>query len=275
VEPKPKGWSSEYGAWFEQPSTAERYDRRPAPPPETFALLLSLIADEHRSVLDAGCGPGDLARLLAPHVDRVDAVDRSPAMIAKGRTMPGGDAPNLRWILAPIEEAPLEPPYSLIAAGDSVHWFDWETTLPRFANSLSSNGMLAFVQREWLRNPEVRARLRPIYSEHAANRDFVPLDPVVELERRGLFEKVGQQTTDAMAWTPTVDELIDCHHSQNGFVLERMTDPATFAREVAEVIGELVPARDGRLQLDVVAKITWGRPQLNQQRRVSEPVSVS
>jgi SAM-dependent methyltransferase len=261
VEPKPKGWSSQYGAWFEEPSTVERYDRRPDPPPETFELLLSLIEDEQRSVLDAGCGPGDLARVLAPHVDRVDAVDRSPAMIAKGRTMPGGDAPNLRWILAPIEEAPIEPPYSLIVAGDSVHWFDWETALPRFAECLSSNGKLAFVHREWLRDPEVRARLRPIYREHAANRDFKPLDPVVELERRGLFAKLGEQTTQAMTWTPTLDELIDCHHSQNGFVLEKMDDPATFACEIADVINELVSAHDGRLQLDVAAVVTWGLPQ--------------
>ncbi len=36
MEPKPKGWWSEYGRWFQEPSVAERYDLRPAPPVEAF-----------------------------------------------------------------------------------------------------------------------------------------------------------------------------------------------------------------------------------------------
>ena len=211
-------------------------------------------------MLDAGCGTGDLARPLAKLVDRVDAVDRSAAMVASGRTLPGGEATNLRWIAAPIEKAPLDPPYALIVAGDSLHWFDWETTLPRFAASLTDSGTLASVQREWLRDDEVRARLRPIYSTFGANRDFVPLDPIVELERRGLFDPVGRHTTDAVPWRPTLDELIDCHHSQNGFVIERMRDPEGFRRALAEVARTLRAGADGRYELDVVATITWGGP---------------
>ena len=260
MESKPKGWASHYAEWFDEESVASRYALRPPYPEETFQLLASLAVDEPRAVLDAGCGPGDLARPLAPLVGRIDAVDRSAAMLAEGRTMPGAGAPNLRWIHGNIEEAPFAPPYALVVAGDSVHWFDWHSVMPRFARALSTRGVLAIVSREWIADPELRRRLTKVYSRHGANPDFVPLDPVEELERRGLFERFGAHTTPRAPWNPTIDELLGCHHSQNGFVIEKMRDPAAFDREVTEVVDALVPRDRDRFQLDVAATIIWGRP---------------
>jgi SAM-dependent methyltransferase len=260
VDPKPKGWSSEYGAWFQERSAAERYDLRPPYPQETFELLGSLAVEAPRVVLDAGCGPGDLARRLAPLVERVDAVDQSGAMLAKGRTLPGASAANLRWIHGAIEDVSLEPPYALVVAGESIHWFDWELALPRFADILSPRGVLALVYRDWLREPEARARLGEIYARHGANPDFAPLDPVTELERRGLFQRIGEHTTASEPWRPTLTDLIGCHHSQSSFVLEKMRDAAGFDRELADAIDKLVSSRGDRYELDVVATITWGLP---------------
>jgi hypothetical protein len=104
------------------------------------------------------------------------------------------------------------------------------------------------------------ARLVEVYARHGANPDFAPLSPVDELERRGLFERRGEHCTASVPWAPTLDELIGCHHSQNGFVIEKMRDAAAFDRELAAVLEELVPARDGRFELDVAATIAWGRP---------------
>jgi predicted TPR repeat methyltransferase len=64
------------------------YPYRPPYPDEAIELLVELIRDGPRTVLDAGCGTGDLSRRLAPRVDRVDAVDASAAMLAKGRQLP-------------------------------------------------------------------------------------------------------------------------------------------------------------------------------------------
>jgi hypothetical protein len=55
MEPKPTGWASEYGAWFDEQPAAERYPLRTDYPAEALELLVSLITDEPRSVLDAGC----------------------------------------------------------------------------------------------------------------------------------------------------------------------------------------------------------------------------
>src|SRR5439155_17899141 len=104
----------------------EAYRSRPPYPDELFEILAGLISDEPRVVLDAGCGTGEIARPLLGRVDRVDAVDFSPAMIERGRRSPGGDHPNLRWIVGRAEDVPLAPPYALITAGASLHWMDWE-----------------------------------------------------------------------------------------------------------------------------------------------------
>jgi SAM-dependent methyltransferase len=260
MEPKPKGWSSEYGAWFGEASVAERYDFRPPYPAEVFEILASLLGDGPRTVLDAGCGTGDLARRLAPLVEHLDAVDQSTVMLAQARLLPGGDAANLTWIESPIETAALNPPYGLVVAGESIHWFDWELALPRFASALTPRGMLALVYRDWIRAPELSERLGPIYSRYAAKTDFTRRDVVEELVSRQRFKTAGTRTTAPEPWLPTLDQLIGCHHSQSGFVLEKMSDPDGFDRELTAAVDELVPVRDGRYELDVVATVTWGRP---------------
>src|SRR5690348_10816627 len=111
MRPKPKHWQPEYGAWFQDAGIVAAYPNRPPYPPETFTILTGLLApDAPRTVLDVGCGTGDLARRLAPLVERVGAVDLSAGMIARGKRLPGGADPRIRWIHAAAEDAPLAPP---------------------------------------------------------------------------------------------------------------------------------------------------------------------
>ncbi len=156
--------------------------------------------------------------------------------------MPGGDRPNVHWIVGAVEEAPLSRPYALITAGDSVHWFRWEIVFPRFAGALTRSGLLAIVSRDWLRAPALRERLRPIYARFSVNRDYRLGDPVSELERRALFVKKGERTMPAEPWRPTVDQFIACHHSQSGFDPDRMAPEAkrAFHAEIRRVLDELI-----------------------------------
>jgi SAM-dependent methyltransferase len=254
MEPKPKGWSEQYGAVFRDRSVVDAYHLRPPHPEETFDVLARLASGG--AVLDVGCGPGDLARPLARRVERVDAVDPSEAMLERGRTLPGGNAPNLRWLLGRVEDVPLDPAYVLATAGDSIHWLDWGVALPRLARVAA---LLAIVHRDWLRAPHVRERLNPVYDSHSWNADFEPLDPVSELERRGLFERQGEHTTAPDPWRPTLDEIVDGHFSASGFARERLRDPDGFAAAVREAIEETLEPRYGRYDLDVTATIVWGR----------------
>jgi trans-aconitate methyltransferase len=159
-EAKPAPWTAEHAAVFQGQSVVDRYHLRPPYPQAVIDTLAALVVGSPRAVLDVGTGTGELVRRLVASVDRVDAVDLSAAMIARGRTLPGGDHPRLRWILGAIEDVPLDPPYALIMGGSSLHWPDWDVAFPRFATLLSPRGMLAIVHRHVVHAPwreELRA----------------------------------------------------------------------------------------------------------------------
>jgi SAM-dependent methyltransferase len=116
-------------------------------------LLRQLPAHSHR-VLDVGCGAGAFAARLAGHVDHVDAVDRSPAMIeVAGQRTPG----NVTCMLGDVMTHPLpENSYDAIFSISALHHMDLATALPRFAALLRPGGVLAAVA---LPRTDLRAEL--------------------------------------------------------------------------------------------------------------------
>jgi SAM-dependent methyltransferase len=204
---KPAGWAERYADAFRRDSVADEYHRRPPYPEATFDLLESLVDPAAPAVLDAGCGTGELGRRLVRRGLRVDAVDRSEAMVEHGRAMARGADPGLRWIVGNVETADLDPSYGLVVCGDSIHWFDWQVALPRICDLLSPRAFLAVVQRTWLHDEELLKRLSEVYARHGTNRDFRPRDAVVELANRGYFEPVGERTVPRDRWRPTLTEL--------------------------------------------------------------------
>src|SRR5437763_15233141 len=96
--PRPAHLTPDNAARFKDQSVVNFYPLRLPYPPQVFDILVDLLTDEPRAVLDVGAGTGAIACGLVRRVERVDAVDLSPAMIAKGRTLPDGDDPHLRWI---------------------------------------------------------------------------------------------------------------------------------------------------------------------------------
>jgi ubiquinone/menaquinone biosynthesis C-methylase UbiE len=134
MQPKPELYSSHYAEWFKDSDVVAAYSSRPPYARAAIEFLGELATDDSRRVLDIGCGPGDIARPLAPLVDHVDAVDFSVRMIKAGRELPGGGTSNVRWIIGKVEDVPLDPPYALVTAGESLHWMDWHVVLPRLAD---------------------------------------------------------------------------------------------------------------------------------------------
>ena len=260
---KPELYSSKYGTWFQDPLVVQAYPARPPYPPVLIQHLVDLISDEPRVVLDVGCGTGDIARRLAPLVERVDALDASAGMLAAGRAASGGDAPNLRWIHARVEDAdaPLAPPYALITAGESAHWFEWDIAFPRFARILSPGGMLAIAGRNWDGPPDVHARVLPIMKRFNLLRTWYNVNLLDELRNRGLFDLTGQLRFEPDVWQPTLDEYILARHSQRSFSRTHMGPDAVaaFDAALAEALAD-VPRVDGRLQLESSAHVSWGRP---------------
>jgi SAM-dependent methyltransferase len=256
---KPAHLGPEYGAQFSDPSVAEVYHLRPPYPDRIFERLADLIVDRPRTVLDVGTGTGEIARRLAPFADRIDAVDLSLPMIAKGKRASGGDAANLQWIHGPAEKAPISPPYALVTAGASLHWMEWPVVMPRFRSALTPNGVLAMISvgdtgTEW------RTELQAIIDRYSTNRLFRPYNVVDELESRGLFRTTGSFETPPFPFRQSVADYVASFHARNGFSRDRMAAAVaeSFDREATAAV--MPHAVEGTITLEIVASIVWGNP---------------
>ncbi|MGE5463128.1 MAG: class I SAM-dependent methyltransferase [Syntrophothermus sp.] len=261
---KPKQFTGPYASIFQDASVISDYQHRPMYPAETFAVLLRLIqpADKLSFVLDAGCGTGFIARPLADYVDRIDAVDISAGMIAMAKTLPGGDRPNIHWMVAPIETAPLSGPYALIVAAASIPWMDWERTLPRFADHLAPKAWLALVEEIHVPNPWDQ-QVAPMIQHYSMNKDFIPhtmQSLAEELEQRQLFQLHGSYETASVPFQQPIDSYIQSFHARNGFSLDRM-DPLAAAQFDRGLRAEVEPfCPNGLVEQKIRALILWGRP---------------
>lgn len=215
--------SEDLGQMFSHRGVAAAYEHRPPYPPEVFEILDDLVVDEPRRVLDVGTGEGALARPLAARFDVVDAVDVSAEMLDAGQRRPGGDQPNLHWILGAIESAPLTGPYALVTAGASLHWMHAETTMRRLAEVMTPKALLAVVEQD-------------------------------------LFTVTGTAVTFPMRFRQPVAHYVEHFHSTASLAREHMTQ--TEAAEFVTAIEQITApwAQHGVLELDIVAKLSWGRP---------------
>jgi SAM-dependent methyltransferase len=261
---KHKQFATRHASIFGDASVVQAYQYRPPYPLETFQILLSLLdADATpRTVLDAGCGPGVIARELVPAVDRVDAVDIAERMIALGQALPGGDDPKLCWIHGAIEDAPLQPPYGLIVAAASLHWMHWETVMTRFHDLLTPGGHLAVV--EDVTAPTPWSDALNFIGEYTTNTDFQPytmLTVTQEIAARGLFEQRGLKTTAPVRFRQSVDAYVESFHARNGLSRDRLDAQAAseFDSRLRALVSRHCP--DGVVELQIMGRVIWGKPQ--------------
>jgi len=257
VEPKPAQWAGEHGsAWLDE-ETARAYVSRPPYPQATFDVLARLGARGGR-VLDLGTGTGELARRLVGVAARLDAVDVSASMLSVARRLPDGDHPTIRWIEGGVESAPLDPPYDLAIAGDSIHWMDWNRLFARLHDVLRPGARLVVVTREDERTPW-QDSLRPLIARHSVNRDWKPLDVVEELKRRDLFRVEGRHSTGSVPVRQTLPEYLDLLHSRSALTRSRLGPDAS--RDFDDEVHAIVRSHllDGWLTYPVSSGLVWGQ----------------
>ena len=247
-----------YAEAFKDQSVVDAYHLRPPYPPEVFTILASLMIDDPRAVLDLGCGSGDIARHLVDVAERVDAVDFSQIMIEKGKQLSNGNHPRLHWIYGRVEEVPLNPPYTLITAGSSFHWMDWNVLLPRCCAMLTPQGNIALVNRRVLPQPW-QAELEEIRRHFATHHNNLTARRIAEeLVEHGLFQILGQQETASIAFNQSIDDFIEGLHSRSGLSRERMSAATEFDKEVRNLLWPLYG--NSLIPFQVVGRVTWGRP---------------
>ncbi|OLT27807.1 methyltransferase type 11 [Nocardiopsis sp. CNR-923] len=105
--------------------------------------LLRQVPSGRSRALDAGCGDGRFARVLAQRGLTVDAVDASAEMVELARRRTPARLP-VRYQHARLEEAELAPEgYGFVSAIASVHHMPFGPTLERLARALEPGGTLA------------------------------------------------------------------------------------------------------------------------------------
>ena len=262
--PRPAYLGEPYASRFQDQSVVDRYHLRPPYPPETIKMLSELIQDEPRTVLDVGCGTGDIARPLAEYVERIDAVDLSSPMLERARTLPGGHSHKIRWFQGKAELVETNPPYTLITAGQSLHWMDWGVILPRFTQILTPQGVLAVVHTEDRYVPWYDGYLQ-IVQRFTNNPAYVPVEIISLFEQYHLFHTLGKLQTAPVPFQQTVEDFIAAQHARSSLSLETMTieQAEAFNTEMQALLSPF--AQDGVLTFDVIGHITWGKPLSGQQ----------
>jgi len=189
---------------------------------ETYKILLNLLGELRGKVLDAGCGPGKIARLLVDHVDGVDAVDFSQEMIRVGKSLLNGNHPNLRWISGRIEEVQLYPPYDMVTAGASIHWMEWSVVFPRFKEMLTTDGYLVIIDGDRpIGTPWYDAEISLIHN-YSTNRHHEQVDLIQEIVDRRQLHLMGDERTTPMCISRPFTDYVQSFHSRESMSKEHM-----------------------------------------------------
>ncbi|NKY33912.1 class I SAM-dependent methyltransferase [Nocardia speluncae] len=120
---------------------------RPGYPPEFFSELRRRFdLDGTQTVLDLGCGTGQIAIPVAAAVARVFAVDPDPDMLVEGKRSAAGTT-NIEWLRGDSSQlASLNlPPLDLVTMGKSFHWTDRPALLTELDTRIRPHGAVVVV----------------------------------------------------------------------------------------------------------------------------------
>ncbi|HTY71902.1 MAG TPA: class I SAM-dependent methyltransferase [Actinomycetes bacterium] len=123
-------------------SIAAEYDAyRPTYPDDLVDLACAGLAAGD-PVLEVGCGSGQLTRSLVARGLQVTAVDPGSRLLA----LAAREAPGVRFVNAPFEEAELGGQFPAMFSASALHWIDPDVSWSRAAGALSPGGTLALLQ---------------------------------------------------------------------------------------------------------------------------------
>lgn len=177
-------------------------------------LLARVDLDRPSSLLDLGCGAGNVTRLLAERWPdaALAGVDRSTEMLAAARsTLPGA-----RWVEADLRTWKPPEPVDLVFSNAALHWVDGHGDLfPRLAGWLRPGGVLA-----------VQMPASFDHASHRAARDLARTNPWRERFRHLPETGAVHPLADYHAWLSPWMAALDLWETTYLHVLEG-EDPVT------------------------------------------------
>lgn len=214
-----------------QARTAAEWDRRAGPRSRrekgsdyAREFLARLDLEGVRTVLDIGCGSGNLALPLARRVRRVHALDFSAEMLRLLRA--NARAEGVRNVVA-----------------HRLAWTDDWARLPRVDVAICSRAMAVADLRAALEKMTAQARLRCYLTLHVGG-SFLSAD-VYRVLRRSFVPRPNYMYAVNVLYQMGYPARVDFLRTTGGLVYE---DPEKFVEGIRWRIGVLTPAEEKRLR---------------------------
>lgn len=132
--------------------------------PAALVDVLARLALARRLAWDAGCGSGQLSRLLAGSFDRVAATDASPDQIAQATAHP-----RVEYRCAPAETSGVpDAAADLATAAQAAHWFDLPAYYAEVRRVVRPGGIVALISYGVVALGDLDAIVRPFYRDTLA-----------------------------------------------------------------------------------------------------------
>jgi SAM-dependent methyltransferase len=163
-----------YGRVFD--AVAEDYDRHRPTYPDVLIDRACEGIGPGATVLEIGCGTGQLTRSLLARGLRVTAVEPGQQLIARARNQLDGVG-DVRFVNARLEDVSLpRAQYSAVFSASAIHWIDPDVSWRKAADALVDDGSLALVSYFGLDDPRsaddqqtLRAAITTIAPERGAD----------------------------------------------------------------------------------------------------------
>ncbi len=142
-----------YGRVFDE--IADAYDRHRPSYPDALVDRAGKVAAlaPGASVLEIGCGTGQLTRSLLARGLRITAIEPGKQLIARAQEHLAAGS-DVQFVNARLEEAPLpRAHYRAAFSASAIHWVDPDVGWQKIAESLVDGGTIALLSHFGLQDP--------------------------------------------------------------------------------------------------------------------------
>jgi SAM-dependent methyltransferase len=243
------GFSGDAAAYY------ARY-RRGYPAAVIDALVAALDLTAEDTVIDLGCGTGQLAVRLATRVGLVIGVDPEPDMLAHAETAATDGVGQLRWTLGTAADltgiAAEHNGVGAITLANAIHLVDRRQLFLDAASALRPGRGLAIIANGtplWLQDNAWSVALRAHLERWIGRRltNHCGTDDETRAGYRAELNALGYEVTEVRVTysdTLTVDEIVGGVFSAMSDRVPAAEDRSRFAAELSEALSGIGPYRE-------------------------------
>jgi 2-polyprenyl-3-methyl-5-hydroxy-6-metoxy-1,4-benzoquinol methylase len=219
---------------------------RPGYPGEIIEFLTATAGvGQGSSVLEVGCGTGQLTNGLAHYGFDLTAIDIGPALVAAAQDRLA--EASISFQVCSFEDfAAADASFDLIISATAFHWVDPEVKFSKSAQLLRPSGWLALLSTERLYDDRLAAALRQMWiarSEDWARNAWSTMKPQADADATaiadsGLFGQLVHRTHESRATVPA-DTVLGVENTRASSLSWPADARQAFTEELRSHLGSL------------------------------------